>query len=211
MVDRARRDAGDLHGGAGHIDRQRLAFPHCGEPVGFDRRVHLGPDDLPHLERNRHPHDCLVRPAAGAQALPAGLRRDLHAFVIPVRGGHESPDAAPHADRPGGRRRRPPADRPGDPAQSFPRRNGQAMGVYGLGVVVAPIIGPVLGGWITDNYSWRWIFFINVPVGIIAMMLMHNFIHDPPWIRRARAPRLDAIGFLVFFMSLLPPCCLHAG
>ena len=59
--------------------------------------------------------------------------------------------------------------------ESFPKeKHGQAMGVYGLGVVVAPIIGPVLGGWITDNYSWRWIFFINVPVGIIAMMLMHR-------------------------------------
>ena len=89
--------------------------------------------------------------------------------------------------------------------ESFPKeKHGQAMGVYGLGVVVAPIIGPVLGGWITDNYSWRWIFFINVPVGIIAMMLMHNFIHDPPWIRRARAPRLDAIGF--GFMSLWLGC-----
>src|SRR5580658_7137789 len=55
--------------------------------------------------------------------------------------------------------------------ESFPKeKHGQAMGVYGLGVVVAPIIGPVLGGWITDNYSWRWIFFINIPVGIIAIM-----------------------------------------
>ncbi len=68
--------------------------------------------------------------------------------------------------------------------ESFPKeKHGQAMGVYGLGVVVAPIIGPVLGGWITDNYSWRWIFFINVPVGIIAIMLMQQFISDPPWMR----------------------------
>ena len=68
--------------------------------------------------------------------------------------------------------------------ENFPKeKHGQAMGVYGLGVVVAPIIGPVLGGWITDNYSWRWIFFINVPVGIIAMMLMQQFINDPPWMR----------------------------
>ena len=71
--------------------------------------------------------------------------------------------------------------------ESFPKeKHGQAMGVYGLGVVAAPIIGPVLGGWITDNYSWRWIFFINVPVGIVAMMLMQSFIKDPPWIRNAR-------------------------
>jgi biotin carboxyl carrier protein len=59
--------------------------------------------------------------------------------------------------------------------ETFPKeKHGQAMGVYGLGVVAAPIIGPVVGGWITDNYSWRWIFFINVPVGIVAMMLMQT-------------------------------------
>jgi DHA2 family multidrug resistance protein len=78
------------------------------------------------------------------------------------------------------------------------------MGVYGLGVVVAPILGPVLGGWITDNYSWRWIFFINVPVGIIALMLMQRFIHDPHWIRNARPARLDVIG--LSFMSLWLGC-----
>jgi DHA2 family multidrug resistance protein len=89
--------------------------------------------------------------------------------------------------------------------ESFPReKHGQAMGVYGLGVVVAPIIGPVLGGWITDNYSWRWIFFINIPVGIAAMMLMKHFIKDPPWMREARAPRLDVLGF--GFMSLWLGC-----
>jgi MFS transporter, DHA2 family, multidrug resistance protein len=89
--------------------------------------------------------------------------------------------------------------------ESFPKeKHGQAMGVYGLGVVAAPIIGPVVGGWITDNYSWRWIFFINVPVGIIAMMLMQTFIKDPPWIRNARPGRLDAVGF--GFMSLWLGC-----
>jgi MFS transporter, DHA2 family, multidrug resistance protein len=89
--------------------------------------------------------------------------------------------------------------------ENFPKeKHGQAMGVYGLGVVVAPIIGPVLGGWITDNFSWRWIFFINVPVGIVAMMLMQKFIQDPPWMREARAPRLDVIGF--GFMSLWLGC-----
>jgi DHA2 family multidrug resistance protein len=89
--------------------------------------------------------------------------------------------------------------------ESFPKeKHGQAMGVYGLGVVVAPIIGPVLGGWITDNFSWRWVFFINVPVGIVAMMLMQNFIKDPPWMRETRAPKLDAIGF--GFMSLWLGC-----
>src|SRR5262249_32794359 len=54
--------------------------------------------------------------------------------------------------------------------ESFPpEKRGQAMAVYGMGIIVAPIIGPTLGGWITDNYSWRWIFYINVPVGILAI------------------------------------------
>lgn len=89
--------------------------------------------------------------------------------------------------------------------ESFPKeKQGQAMGVYGLGVVVAPILGPVLGGWITDNYSWRWIFFINVPVGILALMLMQRFIHDPHWVRNARPARLDVIG--LSFMSLWLGC-----
>ena len=56
--------------------------------------------------------------------------------------------------------------------ESFPReKHGMAMAVYGMGVVVAPVIGPTLGGWITDNYSWRWIFFINIPVGILSLLL----------------------------------------
>jgi len=89
--------------------------------------------------------------------------------------------------------------------ESFPKeKHGQAMGAYGLGVVVAPILGPVLGGFITDNYSWRWIFLMNVPVGILALALMHRFIQDPPWIRNARPPRLDMIGF--GFMSLWLGC-----
>jgi DHA2 family multidrug resistance protein len=85
--------------------------------------------------------------------------------------------------------------------ESFPEeKKGVAMGVYSLGVVIAPILGPVLGGWITDNYSWRWIFFINIPVGILAIILMRQFVHDPKWVRDAKPPRLDVIGFA--FMSL---------
>lgn len=89
--------------------------------------------------------------------------------------------------------------------ESFPKeKQGQAMGIYGLGVVTAPILGPVLGGWITDNYSWRWIFFINVPVGLLALGLMQRFIEDPQWLRDAPRTRLDFIGF--GFMSLWLGC-----
>jgi len=89
--------------------------------------------------------------------------------------------------------------------ESFPKeQQGKAMGVYGLGVVFAPVVGPVLGGWITDNYSWPWIFFIKVPVGIVSMALIQRFIHDPSWIRDARPGRLDVLGLA--FMSLWLGC-----
>ena len=80
--------------------------------------------------------------------------------------------------------------------ESFPaEKRGSAMAVYGMGIVVAPIIGPTLGGWITDNYSWRWIFYINVPVGLFAMLMAKTFIEDPPYIRNQRPGRIDYVGF----------------
>src|SRR5215510_9613706 len=74
-----------------------------------------------------------------------------------------------------------------------PEKRGRAMGFWGLGIVVAPILGPVLGGWITDNYSWRWVFYINVPVGIISVLMTRAFIFDPPYLRQQKR-RIDAIG-----------------
>jgi DHA2 family multidrug resistance protein len=57
------------------------------------------------------------------------------------------------------------------------------MSVYAMGIVAAPILGPTLGGWITDNYSWRWVFFINLPVGILSVLMCSAFLEDPPWLR----------------------------
>jgi len=77
------------------------------------------------------------------------------------------------------------------------KQQGMAMAVYGMGVVVAPIIGPTLGGWITDNFSWRWIFFINVPIGIISMVMTSTLIEDPPYLVRKtlkQGLRIDFIG-----------------
>jgi MFS transporter, DHA2 family, multidrug resistance protein len=85
--------------------------------------------------------------------------------------------------------------------ESFPRgQHGKAMAVYGTGIVVAPVIGPTLGGWITDSYSWRWIFYINLPVGVLALFLAATFIEDPPYVRAKIRESIDAFGFA--FMAL---------
>jgi DHA2 family multidrug resistance protein len=87
--------------------------------------------------------------------------------------------------------------------ESFPtEKRGSAMAVYGMGIVVAPIIGPTLGGLITDNYSWRWIFYINVPVGIVAILMARTFIEDPPYIKQQRPGRIDYIGFGLMALAL---------
>jgi MFS transporter, DHA2 family, multidrug resistance protein len=64
-----------------------------------------------------------------------------------------------------------------------PKDRGKAMGFWALGIVVAPILGPVLGGWLTDNYSWRWVFYINIPVGIASIVMTKLYIFDPPYLR----------------------------
>ena len=87
--------------------------------------------------------------------------------------------------------------------ESFPpAKRGVATAVFALGVVVAPILGPTLGGWITDNYSWRWIFYINLPVGIFAILMARVFIEDPPYIKNARVEKIDFLGFALLAVGL---------
>jgi DHA2 family multidrug resistance protein len=87
--------------------------------------------------------------------------------------------------------------------ESFPaEKRGSAMAVFGLGVVVAPIIGPTLGGWITDNYSWRWIFYINIPIGILAIFMSNMFVEDPPYISAQKPGRIDYVGFGLMAVAL---------
>jgi len=89
--------------------------------------------------------------------------------------------------------------------ETFPReKHGQAMAAYGIGILLAPILGPTLGGWITDNYSWRWIFYLNLPVGILSLVMMSRFVFDPPYIKRG-AGRIDlwGLGALALGLSTL--------
>ena len=80
--------------------------------------------------------------------------------------------------------------------ESFPpAKRGIAMGVFGMGVVVAPIVGPTLGGWITDEYSWRWIFYINLPMGLLAITMVQAFVEDPSYLKRAIGRGIDYAGF----------------
>jgi DHA2 family multidrug resistance protein len=86
----------------------------------------------------------------------------------------------------------------------IPEERGKAMAFWGLGIVVAPIMGPVLGGWLTTNWSWRWVFYINLPVGVLSFILVSLFIFDPPYIRRGSA-RIDywGIGLLTVGIGAL--------
>src|SRR6476469_7524854 len=89
-------------------------------------------------------------------------------------------------------------------ADTFPpAKRGMAFAIYGMALVLAPALGPTLGGWITDNASWRWIFFINVPVGIASLFLSHRLVEDPPWVRaRGRSIRIDYIGLGLIVVGL---------
>ena len=94
-------------------------------------------------------------------------------------------------------------------ADTFPpQRRGQAFALYGVAVIVAPTVGPTVGGWITDNFSWHWIFFINVPIGLASLALVHWFVAEPEVLEREREERLagglkvDWIGFALIAATL---------
>lgn len=89
--------------------------------------------------------------------------------------------------------------------ESFPpQERGKAMGFWGLGIVVAPILGPVLGGWLTDSYSWRWVFYINLPVGIASIIMTQLYVFDPPYLRQ-ESSKIDywGIGMLAIWVGCL--------
>ena len=82
----------------------------------------------------------------------------------------------------------------------FPlRQRGTAMAVWGVGVMMAPILGPTVGGWLADNWSWRWIFYINLPVGVLGFVLASVFLFDPPYLKKPQ--RVDAIGLVLMVLG----------
>ena len=90
-------------------------------------------------------------------------------------------------------------------ADTFPiEKRGMAFSMYGMAVVVAPAIGPTLGGWITDNFNWHWIFFINLPIGLISLFLTHRLVEDPPWLKEERSSgiRIDYIGLALIVIGV---------
>ncbi|MGB6391253.1 MAG: DHA2 family efflux MFS transporter permease subunit, partial [Candidatus Acidiferrales bacterium] len=87
-----------------------------------------------------------------------------------------------------------------------PSKRGMAFAIYGMAVVVAPAIGPTLGGWITDNFSWRWIFYVNVPISVLSLYLTHRLIEDPPYLKderiRKKSIRVDYIGLALIALGV---------
>lgn len=82
-----------------------------------------------------------------------------------------------------------------------PHQHGMAMAIFGIGIMVGPIIGPLLGGWITDNWSWHWIFYINVPIGVISIVMALFFIIDPPYMERLKM-KIDYGGLLFLVIGI---------
>lgn len=83
-----------------------------------------------------------------------------------------------------------------------PAKRGIAFAIYGIAVVTAPAIGPTLGGYITDNFDWRWIFFINIPVGIVSLLLTNKLVEDPPYLRGRKAGKIDYVGLALLAIGL---------
>lgn len=88
--------------------------------------------------------------------------------------------------------------------ETFPKeKRGMAMAAFGLVIVFAPIVGPVLGGWLTINYSWHWIFFVNIPIGFIAIYVSQLLLEDPPYARKQGGVPIDALGFSLLILWLV--------
>ncbi len=87
--------------------------------------------------------------------------------------------------------------------ETFPPEEQQlAMATWSMGLMVAPVLGPTLGGWITDNWSWRWNFYINVPIGILAILMVYTFLEDPSYLRPRKGAKIDYLGIATLTVGL---------
>src|SRR5690348_1254172 len=147
----------------------------------------MGSHQLPRRQRHRPALNRLaLGPSRPPHLFPA-VDRCLHPRFGPVRNIHEPQPADLLSRDPGLCRRRPPAFQSGRVARCLPReKQGAAMTLFGLAALLAPVVGPTLGGWITDQYSWRWVFLINVPVGLLAFAACYLKLHDPDYLVAAR-------------------------
>ena len=168
-----------------------VALPYMAGSLGATHRPeHLGAHVVPRLERHRPAHQRLVRQRARPQAVLHDLSRHLHGELAALR--HRADSGVLLVFRvlqgAGGGGLQPMAQ--AILADTFPpQQRGLAFALFGITAVVAPILGPTLGGWITDNYTWRWIFLINLPVGIVASFLVFRLVEDPPWQQRLASRR----------------------
>ena len=158
--------------------------------------------------------NAIVLPISGwlasqdrTQALLHDLRGAVHHQLVPVRRRAVAgpADLLPRSCRAWAAAASGRASRPSSPTRSRPPSAGMAFAVYGMAVVLAPAIGPTLGGFITDHFSWRWVFFINVPVGLVSLFLTQRLVTDPPHIvarRRRKTGGIDYIGLGLIAVGL---------
>src|SRR5213082_2653001 len=177
VADRCRGHDGHFHGGPRHLGGERGLAAHRRKSFGNDRRSDLGVDELPGVERH---HSARYR-LAGKLFWPQRLLVTciflftLASMLCGTAGSLGFLIFARVFQGAGGGAMLPISQ--AVLLESFPpARRGAAMAVFAMGVVVAPILGPTLGGWITDNYSWRWIFYINLPIGIFAALMANEMI-----------------------------------
>jgi len=182
------------HGGVGHLGGQCQPAPYRRESLLYDRRSHLGPHILHCCQRNHLPITGWLSNYFGRKRLLftvvtgftlssvlCGLAPSLPFLIFfrvvqGITGGGLQPLSQSVM------------------LEEFPgRERGKGMAFWSLGIIAAPVLGPTLGGWITDNYSWRWVFYINLPIGIISLILISLFIYDPAYIKRGTM-RFDAWG-----------------
>src|SRR5262249_26228489 len=206
---RYRRDT-DLHGGARYDDHGGRAAIHRRRPVGYGRRRRMGHHQLPRRQRH-HPadHRLVVGAPRPPKLLPAVDSR-VHPCLGAVWNGHQSRSAVVFRVVQGlaGGGLQPSSQ--GVLLDAFPReKHGVAMTLFGLAALLAPVVGPTLGGWITDSYSWRWGFFINVPVGLLALGSGYSLLPGPDYFTQQRAElkrrpfSFDSIGLSLLVIVMV--------